>query len=214
MRRAGGPGVRGLRDHGVEALPGELQGAARVVQMHTDPGVGERVPVPLSAQAAVGPDHLGLQLHHVDLLDRRRNLLERQAGAEPDDEERSRLGLSQQREKPEGAGAPRPADARTAGRDDRLGQAVDGQPPAPRFLQQHHRRAAAHSQVHDVSRCFRGAEGRESEDSPWRLRRDSDHRGDPQHGRGRQGDVPRTVDECGHRGQTQARGHDGGHRAR
>ena len=86
MGRAARPRMRRLRDDHVEARRRERERAARVVQMDMNARIRERVaPTPVGDEA-IGRDHLGFELDHVDPLDRWRHHLDRHAAAESHEE--------------------------------------------------------------------------------------------------------------------------------
>jgi hypothetical protein len=94
----------------------------RVVQVHVNARIGERIAPALARDLAVRREHLGLELDHVDLLDRARHHFDRGAAAEPDDQERAQLRTREHRQGAEPARERIAVDPRTRARDARLGQ--------------------------------------------------------------------------------------------
>ena len=143
MGGARGPGVGGLRHDRAVAEVGERQRAARVVQQHAQPRVGERVEVASVRHGAVRVDHLRLELDHVDAFEALRHLLQRHAAAEADHEEIARLRRGEGREHGEPARGRAVARRRAAPLDGGFRQAVVAEAPAFDLFGQQHGRGAA-----------------------------------------------------------------------
>ena len=141
------PRMRRLRDDHVEARRRERERVARVVQMHVNARIGERVaPAPLGDEA-IGLDHLGLELDHVDPLDRRRHHLDRHAAAESHEQQRARLGAREDRERGEPVRRRRSGSRSRVLRHARLGQAVRAQRPGGALIGHEHGGGAADAEI-------------------------------------------------------------------
>jgi hypothetical protein len=146
MGRTGGPGMARLRDDRVEAAVGEHERAARVAEPQRGARIRERIAAGAAWRGAVRGDHLGLELDHVDRLDRARHRGQRHAGAEPDDQHVRGVRPhehGQQRQPLRGRRIGRVA----LGLDVRLGQTIVGQAPAHSLIDQRHRRGATDREI-------------------------------------------------------------------
>ena len=216
MGCAGRPGVRRLRHDRVEALVCQDQGVARVVQVHGDSGILQGIPPAQIAQAAIGLDHLGLQLDHVDLLDQRRDGLERQAPPEADDQQRIRLGPSQAGQPPQPASHQPLVPGYSRSGYSAFRVAVGAEEPLNGRFQQQNRRGPSDSQVADrVLLVGSTSQRRIAQNLPGLTRGEhhqchqTDHPGDLQPPRAPIDQAPRGGDR-----EHQIKGHTGDQRAR
>ena len=202
-----------LRDDGVEALARQQQCVACVVDVNAQARIGQGVaPAPLP-DGTVGRHDLLFELHHLDPLDRRRNVLHRDSSPQTDDQHRTRLRASQdwQRAKPTGG---HPTGVPGPGRIDvRLGQAVGAQLPVVRIGEQEHGRCPPHGVELDRASSGWLAHRRRRHDAPRCSGRLQDHQHHP--GDGDAGDRQRPLAEEKRRehGQQQVERHAAGKRA-